>query len=247
MKGFEFSTTYLGNPEAVLELLLEPGHLVGKLPYVRRVDVLARPFPGKITSSWETEIDGATFTWREECQVSEDRRTLHFRMIRGDFLSYAGEWTLQPLHEHTVLTLRAELDWGAPHLSQFVGQILQNKADRALHGMVLMIGRLAQQRSFEASRAVRRFGFIFHPLDLGLFAEGFQDEDLKKKRPALLAKIMTWLPPFRRGVITGVHSLEGAEIAGDMILMTLLPEQMLSMDDEFVLSRLMDAGQLAER
>lgn len=247
MMRFEFSTTYLGSPESALQLLMEPSLLAGKLPYIRRAEVLNRPFPDKTVCSWEIEIDGAVFTWREECQVSEDRRIVRFRMIRGDFTSYLGEWLIQPRHEHTVLTLRAELDWGAPNLSRFVGQILEKKADRALRGMVLMIGRLAQQRSFEASHAVQRFGFIFHPLDLGLFADGFEDEDLKMKRPALLAKVMTWLPPFRRGVISGIQSREGTEITGDMLLMTLLPEQMLSMDDEFVLARLVDAGRLGER
>lgn len=246
MKRFIFSTTYLGKPEAALELLMEPYRLVGKLPFIRKVDVLTRPSERELIVSWETEIDGAVFTWREEVKLSEDRRTVQFRMLKGDFQEYSGTWLINPQQDHTTLTLQVELDWGAPNLSQFITPILEGKAERALRGMVLMIGRLAQRKDREISRLTPRFGFIFHPLDLGLLAEGFQDDDLKQKRPALLAKVMTWIPPFRRGVITGVQSSLGVEIAGDMILMPLLPEQMLTMDDDFVLSRLVEAGRLAE-
>ncbi len=247
MRRFIFKTSYLGNSQAALELLMDPTQLVGKLPYVRKVDVLTRPSTDTFTASWETEIDGAIFTWREEVRVSEDRRLIQFRMIKGDFRNYTGTWSIHQQQDHTTLTLEVALDWGAPNLSRFIAQILDDKAERALHGMVLMLGRLAQQRTRQISQLTRRFGFIFHPLDLGLFADGFQDEDLKRKRPALLAKIMTWIPPFRRGTITGIRSLLGVEITGDMILLSLLPEQMLTMDDNFVLPRLLEAGRLAER
>lgn len=248
MKRVDFSTTYLGNPEVALKLLLEPSCLAGKLPYVRKVDVLNRSSSGAVVSSWEVEIDGATLTWRQECRVSEDRRIVLFRMIKGDFRSYTGVWLLEPRNEHTVLTLHAELDWGAPNLSKFVAQILERKVERALRGMVLAVGRTSFHESLQRRQTSRRFGFIFHPLDLGLLAEGFGDEDLKTKRPALVERVMEWFPPFRRAVVTGIRSTAtGVEIEGDMILCPLLPKQMLALGDDIVLARLVEAGCLAER
>ncbi|OGX39932.1 MAG: hypothetical protein A3C53_08470 [Omnitrophica WOR_2 bacterium RIFCSPHIGHO2_02_FULL_68_15] len=106
---------------------------------------------------------------------------------------------------------------------------------------------MASRRSVELQRTANRFGFIFHPLDLGLFADGFGDADLKTKRPELLKQVLTWLKPFRRAVVDGIRSPTGAEIQGDMILCPLLPEQMLGLDDRFVLDRLAEAGHLAAR
>jgi len=93
---------------------------------------------------------------------------------------------------------------------------------------------------------MERFGFIFHPLDIGLFADGFSDPGIKKKRPALIEQVMTWFPPFKRATITGIKSLTGREIEGDMILVTLLPEQILTLESDFVLKRIVEAGKIAE-
>lgn len=95
---------------------------------------------------------------------------------------------------------------------------------------------------------MKKFGFIFHPLDIGLFADGFNEPDIKKKRPALVEQVMTWFPPFRRSTVMGVKSFAtGEEIEGEMVLVTLLPEQMLILDNNFVAKRIIEAGKLAER
>lgn len=94
---------------------------------------------------------------------------------------------------------------------------------------------------------MKRFGFIFHPLDLNLYADGFSEEDLKKKRPSLVEGVMKWLPPFKRATITGIKSLTGEKIEGDMILVSLLPEQILTLDSNFVLNKIVEAGKIAEK
>lgn len=93
---------------------------------------------------------------------------------------------------------------------------------------------------------MRRFGFIFHPLDIGLYADGFSEPDIKKKRPMLIEQLMIWLPPFKRASVTGIRSITGAEIEGDMILVSLLPEQILTLNNDFVLKRMIEAGKIAE-
>lgn len=94
---------------------------------------------------------------------------------------------------------------------------------------------------------MKRFGFIFHPLDLPLYADGFSEPDLKRKRPSLVEGVMKWLPPFKRAAITGIKSLTGEEIEGDMILVSLLPEQILTLDSNFVLNKVIEAGRVAEK
>lgn len=91
-----------------------------------------------------------------------------------------------------------------------------------------------------------RFAFIFHPLDLGLYADGFEEPALKKKNPSLVEGVMKWLPPFRRATVTGIRSLTGEEIEGDMILISLLPEQILTLENGFVLNKIIEAGKIAE-
>lgn len=92
-----------------------------------------------------------------------------------------------------------------------------------------------------------KFAFIFHPLDIDLFADGFDDIGLKNKRPQLIEQTIKWFPPFKRASITGIRSLTGKEIEGDMILCTLLPEQILCLDEAFILKRVIEAGKLAEK
>ena len=92
-----------------------------------------------------------------------------------------------------------------------------------------------------------KFAFIFHPLDLSLYADGFNEHHLKKMKPSLVEGVMKWLPPFKRETITGIKSLTGDEIEGDMILVSLLPEQILSLDNNFVLNRIIEAGKIAEQ
>jgi fatty aldehyde-generating acyl-ACP reductase len=94
---------------------------------------------------------------------------------------------------------------------------------------------------------MEKFGFIFHPLDIGLYADGFNEPDIKKKRSALVEQVMTWLPPFKRSTVLGIKSVTGAEIEGDMILVNLLPEQILTLDDKFVLKKIIEAGRIAEQ
>lgn len=93
---------------------------------------------------------------------------------------------------------------------------------------------------------MKRFGFIFHPLDINLYADGFNEPDIKKKRPELVQKVMTWFPAFKREVVTGIQSKTGDQIEGDMILVSLLPEQILTLDSDFIINKIIQAGRIAE-
>lgn len=93
---------------------------------------------------------------------------------------------------------------------------------------------------------MKKFGFIFHPLDIGLYADGFSEPDIKKKRPALVQGVMTWFPPFKRATVSGIRSETGAEVVGDMILVSLLPGQILTLNSSFVLDKIIEAGKISQ-
>ena len=59
---------------------------------------------------------------------------------------------------------------------------------------------------------MKKFGFIFHPLDIGLYADGFDEPDIKKKNPVLVQRVLTWFPPFKRATVTGIESINGDKI-----------------------------------
>lgn len=94
----------------------------------------------------------------------------------------------------------------------------------------------------------KSFGFVFHPLDLDLFAAGFNDHSLANKRDDLVRGIMKWFPPFKREILTGVRSqATDEEIIGHMILCTFLPEQVAFTDGEFILDKVVAAGEISEK
>jgi len=89
------------------------------------------------------------------------------------------------------------------------------------------------------------FGFVVHPTSI---------EQLKDFWPA--TKILpdfilkTWLkslPPFKISRVSGVRSIQGKEIQGFLIGCPLLPQQMLELNENFVLDKIIRTGRLAER
>lgn len=93
---------------------------------------------------------------------------------------------------------------------------------------------------------MHKFGFILHTTDLNLFSIAINEPNLTKKRRKLVEQVFTWLSPFNVSKITGVHSLTGKEIEGFFIYCALLPEQLLNLDPNFVLKKIVEGGKIAE-
>lgn len=95
---------------------------------------------------------------------------------------------------------------------------------------------------------MERFAFIFHPHDIESLGDWVLAEPrLKQKRRRLTERSLRWFPPFKRETVTGIRSLTGKEIEGDMILWPMIPEQIINMNSEFTVAKLIEAGKLAER
>lgn len=91
------------------------------------------------------------------------------------------------------------------------------------------------------------FAFVIHTTDINLLSIALDLPWLPKVPQNLLKKIFQLLPPFKCSHITGVSSLAGREIEGDLIFCPLLPEQILYLDQEFVLKKIIRAGEIAKK
>ncbi|MBI3616508.1 MAG: polysaccharide biosynthesis protein [Candidatus Omnitrophica bacterium] len=92
------------------------------------------------------------------------------------------------------------------------------------------------------------FAFIFHPHDIESLGDWVLEEPrLKQKRRRFVERALRWLPPVKRETVTGIESLTGKEIKGDMILWPMIPEQIINMRSDFTISKLIEAGRLAQQ
>lgn len=92
-----------------------------------------------------------------------------------------------------------------------------------------------------------KFAFVIHPLDINLISIAFNEPNLKYKKMALLKKAFEWLPSFKCSEVTGLKSITGKEETGYLIYCALLPEQMISLDQKFVLNRVIEGGHIAQK
>jgi predicted amino acid dehydrogenase len=90
-----------------------------------------------------------------------------------------------------------------------------------------------------------RFAFIIHPLSVS--------EDVARKYPVaryLPVRVVEWaikrMAPTRVSHITGVSGLDGAAAEGWFIGLPLTPRQFFSLDPDFVIGRIIEAGKVAQ-
>lgn len=89
-----------------------------------------------------------------------------------------------------------------------------------------------------------KFGFLIHPLDMKDVVR-FEPK-AQNKRPALVEKIIEWMPPYKASHITGLKSLEGQEAEGWFIAVPYMPCQFLSKHRNEVYKKIIAGGKLAE-
>ena len=80
------------------------------------------------------------------------------------------------------------------------------------------------------------FSFIIHPLGFDDFYRKF--EWMKKLPESVLKKATKHVPPFKVSKITGIKSLTGKEIEGFFFACPLTSEQIINLDEEFVINKI---------
>jgi predicted amino acid dehydrogenase len=90
-----------------------------------------------------------------------------------------------------------------------------------------------------------KFGFIVHPIDIKQLKESWPA--LKFLPPVFIRLLLKYCPPFMASKIKGVRSPTGREIEGYFIACPLLPEQMVKLDENFVVKKIIQACRIAEK
>lgn len=90
-----------------------------------------------------------------------------------------------------------------------------------------------------------KYAFIGYPLSWDLLLK--QNPRLKGIPKEELENQLIQTPPFIVSDITGVVSKTGKTASGNMVLIYLLPDQILGMDGDFVLNKIIEAGKLAQK
>lgn len=91
---------------------------------------------------------------------------------------------------------------------------------------------------------MKKYGFLMHPLSLDEVCTF--EPNAAGKPDQLVEKMLEWMPPFviahRQGVASSLTGVEGI-----MICVPLLPQQILGLNTDFVLDKIVEAGELAEK
>jgi fatty aldehyde-generating acyl-ACP reductase len=84
-----------------------------------------------------------------------------------------------------------------------------------------------------------KFCFVVHPLSLEDIER--YEPSAKGKGPAIIRKIMEWMPPWAAVHVTGVRTPDGRETEGWFVSAALFPEQMIDFPREEVYKRIVRA------
>jgi predicted amino acid dehydrogenase len=92
---------------------------------------------------------------------------------------------------------------------------------------------------------MEKFAFIIHPLDVSDVARKFS---ITKYMPnVVVEKALRFAPPFTTSHITGVKSIQGKEAEGWFITCPLTANQMMSLPEDLVVGKIIQAGKVAEK
>lgn len=226
--------------EVVYDLLKHMEQFPQFMGNVKRVTVV-EGMGNRAITNWEIEMEDTQVTWKQESIFDDKNMSIKFRMLEGDFGKYEGEWSLFQLLTGTEIRLSVIVDWGMPSWERHAGDILKEKAELILQKI---LREIKSRMWVEKVPKLVKFACLIHPLDIDLFSTF--ERCAKDKRRALVKKILEWSPAFRFSHVTGIQSLTGKQIDGELILCPLLPEQILNINSDFVLGRVIEAGKIAE-
>lgn len=237
----ESSVVIKRSQEEVYSLLTDIEKFPDFIEDINSVEIVEE-VEGRVISEWGVDIDGVPLNWRQQHILDKDKARISFRMLQGDLERYAGQWSLQQLLTGTELKLTMIVDWGLPSLARVTEPILKEKINNYIQRI---LSDIKTKLWTENATKLVKFACIIHPLDIALFSTF--EPGARGKSQVLIKKSFELTPPFHFSNITGIQSLTGKEIDGELILCTLLPEQILRFDNDFVLTKIIEAGKLAEK
>ena len=94
-----------------------------------------------------------------------------------------------------------------------------------------------------------KFAFVAHPIDLKSFYDflGIWGNIAKRLPQDFVKKITLKIPPFKLVTVEKIRSKENLRISGEAIVCPFLPIQMVSLGEEAVLERIVQAAKIGQR
>lgn len=191
----------------------------------------------RIISAWEVEIEGAPVRWKEEDYFDNNNYEIKFNMLEGDYKSYRGSWLMQTVQGGTKLTVKVDLDWGIPVLEKYVSRALENRARRALLGMLRAVRSKAERPTYD-------YVLIIHPTNEELLFK--YEPGMRNKPRSLVKKLLEWMSPFKASEIENLNSSLGKTAKGAFVMCPLLLEQMATLSPHKVMRSIIQTLEFAK-
>lgn len=141
-----FSVTVKAKRKKVYNIIKHIEEFPKFMSYVKKVKIVERQ-KDKYISNWQMTVESLPIKWQQEDIFDEEAKRLRFRMLKGDFGGYQGEWTLSDTDDGTTLSFSCIFNWGMAILDKYVKSVLENKAHRYIHGMLLAVKKRAEERN----------------------------------------------------------------------------------------------------
>ena len=259
MHTLNHSILIRADKESVFSVLKDFARYPALMHYVKSVEIKFNS-ANEVISEWDLDVEGADINWLERDVIDPRNLEIAFTMISGDYGAYYGKWKVYPSGERTELSVQLFVDWDIPSFEKVIGPILEQKMKRVIRGMLAAIKLHCQRQATHGTAVLAEnrpkkqvtaespnFAFVIHPLDVGLVSIAFGEPNLMSKKLSLIKKAFEWLPSFQCSDVTGVCSKEGTQLRGSLLYCALLPDQILSLDDRFVMERVISAGRIAQK
>jgi len=88
------------------------------------------------------------------------------------------------------------------------------------------------------------YALIIHPVTEELLFH--YEPGMKNKPKKIIRKLLEWIKPFKASEVDVLRSKDGKEIRGCLVMCTLLFEQMVQLEPQFVLKKIVNAGRFAK-
>lgn len=142
MPTVESSVVINGDLEKVLALAKDVESFPNFMPDVKSVTVLERSDDRNRTI---TEFVGivkefrTTMKWTEEDIWDEVAKTCKFTLVKGDFKTYAGQWTFEAVDSGTKFSSVIEYEYDVPLLGPMIKSLIQKKMKQNIDNMLAAI------------------------------------------------------------------------------------------------------------
>ncbi len=208
----------------------------------------------RVVSSWLVEMEKIPLSWKEEEILDLRGFKIGFRAMEGDLEKFEGFWKVE---EHssgaTKLSVEATVKLGIPVFDEVAGGIVAEKVRNYFDSLLKAFEEALSRRRYERmgerpSRHVSGFAVIGHPYNIQHLMNFFEAHQQTRAIPSpeFLAKIFEMAPSFEADAITEFRSSNGKTVNGSFIVCNIIPD-MVDMDIEKAVSKVVDACKLAER